>query len=279
MGHAPRQSGATPAVGPSGSPYTIYKISGIVEVSNNHIDCWNDGNGAGGYGIYCYAFRSGMRVNILNNQIRNAMTHAIDIRPSDEKRPFVFLSICDNYAFDDQVEAERTCIDVVHFEAAGPTLITKMVLRNNVNGDGVVSNVTGLTSGMWLINDGTPQIWAGYGLPNGAITAPLGSSFHRMNGGPGRTLWIKEGLDGTSRGWNAMGTPPAPAWTVDDGSGIGCPANATEWAAVIAAAALTGVVTVPDALWLCQEASGDLADSIGTYTLTASDTVELSTGH
>lgn len=56
-------------------------------------------------------------------------------------------------------------------------------------------------------------------------------------------------------------------WSVDATSGIAVPANASEWSAFIAANGLT--VAVPDALWLLQEASGNFADSIGGFTLTA----------
>lgn len=58
--------------------------------------------------------------------------------------------------------------------------------------------------------------------------------------------------------------------TRDASSGIYCPASAGEWTLLMAAAGLaTGN---PSALYLCQEASGNLADSIGTFTLTASGT-------
>lgn len=50
----------------------------------------------------------------------------------------------------------------------------------------------------------------------------------------------------------------------DASSGKYCPANAAEWTLLMAAAGLaTGN---PSLLWLCQEASGNLADSIGSFT-------------
>ncbi len=59
--------------------------------------------------------------------------------------------------------------------------------------------------------------------------------------------------------------PPPQAgggtWSVDGTSGIAVPNNATEWANFIAANGLTS--PVPDSLWLLQEASGNLADTIG----------------
>ncbi len=54
-------------------------------------------------------------------------------------------------------------------------------------------------------------------------------------------------------------------------SGIYCPANAAQWASVLAVAGIT--TGGPSMLWLCQEASGNLADSIGAFTGVASGTV------
>lgn len=59
--------------------------------------------------------------------------------------------------------------------------------------------------------------------------------------------------------------------TRDATSGIYCPANATEWASVLAVAGITS--GGPSALWLMQEASGNPADFIGSFTLTASGTL------
>jgi hypothetical protein len=58
---------------------------------------------------------------------------------------------------------------------------------------------------------------------------------------------------------------PASAWAIDATSGIAIPQSAGQWSALVASVGITG----PDHLWLCQEASGNLADSIGTMTLTA----------
>lgn len=66
--------------------------------------------------------------------------------------------------------------------------------------------------------------------------------------------------------WRSDGKPP---WDWDRRSMVGCPSTSEQWARVIEIAGLTGTLTPPDALWLCQEDSGNLADSIGGYTLTA----------
>lgn len=54
------------------------------------------------------------------------------------------------------------------------------------------------------------------------------------------------------------------AVTKDATSGIYCPANATEWATVLAAAGISS--GGPSLLWKCGEAAGNLADSIGAFT-------------
>lgn len=53
-----------------------------------------------------------------------------------------------------------------------------------------------------------------------------------------------------------------PNCTQDATSGIYCPSSAAEWQAL--------GLTAPSSLWLCQEASGNAADTIGSVTLTAS---------
>lgn len=55
-------------------------------------------------------------------------------------------------------------------------------------------------------------------------------------------------------------------WTVDATSGIAVPADSTEWTDLIAENGLS--IAVPDHLWLCQEAAGNLSDSIGAESLT-----------
>lgn len=62
----------------------------------------------------------------------------------------------------------------------------------------------------------------------------------------------------------------APAWTVDATSAKATPASSAEWSALIASAGLA--VSTPNYLHLCQEASGNLADTIGGLTLTANGT-------
>jgi hypothetical protein len=63
-------------------------------------------------------------------------------------------------------------------------------------------------------------------------------------------------------GW----TTPVVGWTVDKYSLIGLPQSAAEWTAVLAAAAISS--GGPSSLYLLQEASGNIADSISGLTMT-----------
>lgn len=52
------------------------------------------------------------------------------------------------------------------------------------------------------VNVGDPGIYAGAGTPEGAVTAPLGSHFHRSDGGAGTSFYVKEAGSGNT-GWVA----------------------------------------------------------------------------
>jgi hypothetical protein len=87
-------------------------------------------------------------------------------------------------------------------------------------------------------------------LPIGPIHGPRHGARPGPRLGPAGSIFIEPTI-GAAR----------VTWTVDAASGIAVPASATEWTDFIAANGLS--VAVPDHLWLCQETSGDLADSIG----------------
>jgi hypothetical protein len=76
---------------------------------------------------------------------------------------------------------------------------------------------------------------------------------------------IRSGLRTALR--SGLSPSDGPGWTIDATSGIAVPANASEWSTFIAENELS--VAAPDSLWLCQETSGNLADSIGSLALTA----------
>lgn len=259
-----------PTPTPPAGPYTIQAITGVVELENNTIDCGADGNPAGAYGIVLNASQPGMRIRAHRNTIKNANNRGVYVR-NDNSQAFTALELTDNRAWDDQ--ASPTCLSTIFFATpvapTTPYTPARMVLRGNTFGQGVAAAIVGLTSGTWIVNDGIAAEWAGYGVPNGLVAADVGATYRRLDGGVGRTLWVKEAHSGLSTGWARLDRPAAPAWTVDDGSGIACPANGTEWQALIDACGLTGIVLVPSALYLCQEASGNLADTLATFTLTA----------
>jgi hypothetical protein len=73
---------------------------------------------------------------------------------------------------------------------------------------------------------------------------------------------------GASIGGDPLGA--ALTWTKDAAAGKGTPANAAEWVSVLAASGVS--VAAPASLWLMQEAAGNLTDTIGGITLTASGT-------
>jgi len=247
--------------------YTILGQSGMIVVDNNQIDCANDGWGVGGYGIYCVSSVNGLtipsgRIRLTRNQISNANPSAIKIVRSPSQ-PYTSLELSNNCAYDTQLVP--TCLTNIDMDM--PFNITKFVMRDNqVEGAIAVHNVT---SGVWIVSDGSPQQWAGWSSPNNVISASIGSIFQRLDPGGAAALWVKQSDDGLNTGWVRLTQPTTVGWTIDSGSGIGIPQNPTEWTNVIAAAGLTGLVSVPDALWRCQEAAGNLADSIGIFTLTA----------
>lgn len=73
-------------------------------------------------------------------------------------------------------------------------------------------------------------------------------------------------------GGGARQSPTDPlAGVAKDASGIFCPANAAQWASILAVAGIGS--GNPSLLWLLQEASGNAADSIGSFTGTASGTL------
>ncbi|HEX6684536.1 MAG TPA: hypothetical protein VF062_17160, partial [Candidatus Limnocylindrales bacterium] len=59
------------------------------------------------------------------------------------------------------------------------------------------------TGGIVLGSGGTgPQIHQGAGTPEGAVAAPIGSTYHRTDGGAGTSFYVKESGTGNT-GWVA----------------------------------------------------------------------------
>lgn len=199
---------------PSAGAYVIYQDNRTPEVIGNEIDGRDDGNGGGGYGIYAtaaasglYAWINGSRLVIRGNHCADVGTDCVRIK-SISFAPWVQLAIVDNEGHDDQ--PTPTLTTMVEFESGVAPNITKLVMRGNQS-DGTVANMTaGITSGtggVWLVNDGLPQQWSGYGSPG--MSAPNGSVFQRLDGGAGTTQYIRE-----SGAWDAVATNSAqpPEW-------------------------------------------------------------------
>ncbi len=174
------------AATPSPGAYKIIGRSGVVVVDENDVDCSDDGRGQGGRGIWVYAERYGMRVAVTKNRVKNANGDAIVLEGVDADRAIKHLEVADNKAFDDQ--PTPTCTNAVRFIL--PQHITKLILRNNQAGDGVANAVSGLTSGVWLVEDGVVQRWAGYGAP--AFAAPKGSIYTRVDGVAGTLEYVNQ---------------------------------------------------------------------------------------
>jgi hypothetical protein len=84
------------------------------------------------------------------------------------------------------------------------------------------------------------------------------------------TTGLRVGLQAGLRvGINPTDGPVDPLASVaqDATSGIYCPANAAQWSALLGVAGIAS--GAPASAWLCQEASGNLADSIGAAPLAA----------
>jgi hypothetical protein len=203
--HAP-----TPAAG----TYVIYKPTGVVEVCNNEIDCSDDGWGQGGVGIFCTqdagaSSNGGLRFWCHHNTLRNCDTDGIFIDfagvPAMEQ-----LLIYDNTGHDDQ--GTPTMVNLLTFN--GTPNYTQLILRNNQAGDGVTTSVNGLTTGVWQVNGGLVPLWAGYGTPEGVVTAPVGAMYQRVDGGASAVLYMKESGTGTT-GWVAYASPFSGAITND----------------------------------------------------------------
>jgi hypothetical protein len=199
---------ATPA---AGLGYTILSAQGVVDVRENAIDLTDDGHGQGRHGIYVQALAPGMRVKIAGNEVLNANGAGVRIDCTDSARPFLLLELVDNVARDNQVTP--TCVSTLQFNVPSPSTvaqcISKLIMRGN-QADGAAAVVAGLHDGRWLVSDGAVAQWAGYGSPEGSVKASPGALYVRLDGGAGRTLYVKESGDATTTGWIAYGAGGPP---------------------------------------------------------------------
>lgn len=197
-----------PVPSPSAGAYKIIAPSrGFITIEGNDIDLSDDGNGGGRNGIIVEAHRAQARVKLINNTIKCADGAAICIRgPATANEPptqreFKHLEIADNHAYDDR----KTPLTTALLEFKDNPSWAKMILRNNSVGVGVTDHTVGLTSGVWLTEDGSPPKWTGYGSPEGVISGPVGTMYHRRDGSSGSTLYVKQSGTGNT-GWAPLTT-------------------------------------------------------------------------
>ena len=190
----------TPVPTPAAGTYLLFRPDGMVVVEDNEVDCSNDGNGAGGAGIAVEADRSGMRVSVRNNRVINATGPAYEVDCVDVERTILDLELIDNVAWDNQLTPTTTSL--INFTAS--SFITKLTMRGNRPAGGITTLLAGLTTGTWLIGDGKPAQWAGFGSPESVVTAPIGSTYLRVDGGVGTAKYIKESGTSTT-GWKPDG--------------------------------------------------------------------------
>jgi len=191
------------ATTPPTGTYQIYRQTGVIDIFNNELDLTEDGRGKGKWGVNITNGpnnATGMRVRVRSNKIRNCDTYAIRLR-FDGTTPYPLLEVTDNFAWDDL--PTHTCTNLLRFENA--ILATKFIMSGNVKGEGVTNMQSGLSAGTWLVRDGLVQAWAGYGSPEGVVTAPAGSTYQRLDGGIGISHYTKD-TGSSSTGWKDRGT-------------------------------------------------------------------------
>ena len=194
----------------AGATYLIYADTGLVDVSDNLIDCSDLGDGNGGDGIQVNAFRAGQRCRIRGNTVKNANNSGISIINYDANRKFKLLEIIDNTVYDDQLVGTCTrVIDNSNSDVANTLGADKVVIRGNTGSTYLVAGVptamttlNGVTGGWWMVSDGRASEWEGFGTPEGTVTAPVGSRAYRLDGGATTTLYIKTSGTGNT-GWTA----------------------------------------------------------------------------
>lgn len=183
---------------PAAGLFRLVMTAGTIVVADNDVDCFDDGNGAGGYGISVYTKLSGGAVQVRNNRVRCATAHAyhFDLTASFSE----LLEVVGNHAFDDQQVKTTT----TGFWFAGTQFLTQLILHGNTTAAGI-THLSGLTSGSWQTSNSYPGSWAGYQDPNGVIFAPATATYQRLDS---RTLYVKQSPESSSSGWQAVTTAP-----------------------------------------------------------------------
>lgn len=197
--------GATPGAG----TYEILARNGNAVVDDCEIDCSNDSNGQGGVGVYIdagdvHAVPMRGQIKLRDVTIHNATADGVQVKSRDPANPFRLLSFKNVHVVDDQVTP--TCTVGIRFLTAPAVNATK-VLLDNITVDGVANVLAGVGAASpnlirWLVRDGETSEWAGYGTPEGFVTALKGSTYRRKDGGAATCFYVKES-DTTNTGWVA----------------------------------------------------------------------------
>lgn len=108
--------------------------------------------------------------------------------------------------FSDANDPYNTSVYLTHSSAGGYLQLSDANFTPRVNNSKSLGNATERWSDVYgykiRAGDGTAFWTTGNGSPEGAVTAPVGSIFTRLNGGAGTTLYVKESGSGNT-GWVA----------------------------------------------------------------------------
>lgn len=194
------------AATPAAADYVIFKPTGVVEIDSNAIDCSNDGWGQGANGIHvsnqqASTSAAGMRFWCHHNTMRNCTDDGIVVE-FQGVTTWQQIILTDNTGHDDQGTPTMTTL----LRFSGTPRYLQLVLRGNQPGTSVVTAVAGLTTGTWMISGGLVPMLAGYGSPETVVTAPVGSMYQRLDGGPSTVLYMKETGTGNT-GWQPYASP------------------------------------------------------------------------
>lgn len=197
---------------PAPGAYTIQPTGGLVEITDNVIDCVaSDGKPAGRYGVSVDTtttwnlFFVDARIAIERNTVQGGNPHGIHVFVYSLP-PIKYLSIVENYVFDNQPIS--TCTHAVFFDSLTGSFdpvaqVGKLVIRDNRAGEQIRNHQGGISQGYWLVEDGAQQRFTGYGSPQNVIAAAIGSTMLRKDGGAGSTFYVKEAgglpIDGTHK--------------------------------------------------------------------------------
>lgn len=186
---------------PAAGAYSILARDSYIEVADNHIDGTDDGYGPGGKAVFIDNTDPGLRATISGNIVHNC-TAGIEIK-GYAAQTVTRLVLVDNHGYDDR--PTPLLASLVNWVNAAPQYAT-LVMRGNSAGVGVsrllADDGAAWAAGTWLVHEGDPTEWAGFGSPEGIVAATVGSTYRRVNGGAATAVYVKE-LGSGNTGWVA----------------------------------------------------------------------------